>query len=42
MFLLFLYAPMLWLSIIFSAVYALTGLCTAKAEDEEPADETTK
>lgn len=36
------FAPMLWLSIIFSAVYALTGLCTAKAEDEEPADETTK
>ena len=36
------FAPMLWLSIIFSAVYALTGLCTAKAEDEGPADETTK
>ena len=36
------FAPMLWLSIIFSAFYALTGLCTAKAEDEEPADETTK
>lgn len=36
------FAPMLWLSIIFSAVYALTGLCTAKAEDEEPADKTTK
>jgi len=36
------FAPMLWLSIVFSAIYALTGLCTAKADEQEPTDNTKK
>lgn len=27
------FAPMLWLSILFSVFYAVTGLCTAKLEE---------
>jgi len=29
------FAPMLWLSIVISAVYALTGLCTPRIRDEQ-------
>ena len=28
------YAPMLWLSIVFSVIYAVTGIGTAKAKED--------
>lgn len=30
------FAPMLWLSIVFSVIYALTGICTAKLRSNRP------